>query len=78
MGRGETMTYELTKEEKVSIIMQHLKNLEHNRYNLEISMIEITSATLLKKESVEALQNEIDSIIAQQTALNEALCSLEG
>ena len=78
MGRGETMTYELTKEEKASIIMQHLKNLEHNRYNLEISMIEITSATLLKKESVEALQNEIDSIIAQQTALNEALCSLEG
>ena len=58
--------------------MQHLKNLEHNRYNLEVSMIEITSATFPKEESVESLQADIDSIVAQQTALNAELANLEG
>lgn len=72
------MVYELTNEEKASIIIQHLKNLEHNRYNLEISMIEITSATFPKEESVEELQSQIDSLTAQQAALNAELSSLQG
>ena len=70
------MVYTLTNEEKISIIEQHLKNLEYNRYNLEISMIEITSATFPKEESVENLQAEIDSIASQQAALTSELESL--
>jgi hypothetical protein len=70
------MVYTLTNEEKISIIEQHLKNLEYNRYNLEISMIEITSATSPKEESVENLQAEIDSIASQQAALASELASL--
>jgi hypothetical protein len=70
------MVYTLTNEEKASIIEQHLKNLEYNRYNLEISMIEITSATFPKNESVENLQAEIDSIASQQAALTSELASL--
>jgi hypothetical protein len=70
------MVYTLTNEEKISIIEQHLKNLEYNRYNLEISMIEITSATSPKEESVENLQAEIDSIASQQAALAAELASL--
>jgi hypothetical protein len=72
------MVYVLTNEEKASIITQHLKNLEHNRYNLEISMIELTSGTFPKEESIETLQSEIDSIVAQQNALNAELANLEG
>ena len=70
------MVYELSNEEKISIIDQHLKNLEYNRYNLEISMIELTSGTLPKQESIETLQSEIDSIVAQQTALAAEKVSL--
>ena len=70
------MVYELSNEEKISIIDQHLKNLEYNRYNLSISMIELTSGTLPKEESIETLQAEIDSIVAQQTALAAELASL--
>jgi chromosome segregation ATPase len=72
------MVYELTNEEKISIIDQHLKNLEYNRYNLEISLIELTSATLTKEESIENLQSEIDSLVAQQNALNTERQSLQG
>jgi hypothetical protein len=70
------MVYELTNEEKISIIDQHLKNLEYNRYNLEISMIELTSGTIQKQDSIENLQAEIDSIVSQQTALAAEKVSL--
>jgi len=70
------MTYELTNEEKISIIDQHLKNLEYNRYNLEISVLELTSGTNPKQESITDIQAQIDSIIAQQTALNAEIASL--
>jgi hypothetical protein len=70
------MTYELTNAEKISIIDQHLKNLEYNRYNLEISVLELTSGTNPKQESITDIQAQIDSIIAQQTALNAEIASL--
>lgn len=78
MCRGEKMGYELTNDEKVSIVIQHLKNLEHNKYNLEISMIEIASATFPKQESIEALQADIDSLASQQAALKAELACLQG
>lgn len=32
------MSYELTKEEKITIVNQHLKTLEYSRYNIQMSM----------------------------------------
>ena len=70
------MTYELSNVEKISIIYQHLKNLEYNRYNLEVSILELTSGTNPKQESITDIQAQIDSIVAQQTALNAEIASL--
>jgi prefoldin subunit 5 len=70
------MTYELTNEEKISIIDQHLKNLEYNRYNLQVSILELTSETNPKQESITDIQAQIDSIVAQQTALSAEIASL--
>ncbi len=70
------MVYELSNEEKISIIEQHLKNLEYNRYNLAVSMIELNAGTNPKSESIEELQSDIDSIVSQQTALAAELASL--
>jgi len=70
------MVYELSNEEKISIIEQHLKNLEYNRYNLAISMIELNAGINPKSESIEELQSDIDSIVSQQTALAAELASL--
>ena len=70
------MTYQLTNTEKISIIHQHLKNLEYNRYNLEVSIMELTSGTNPKQESIDDVQAQIDSIVAQQTALNAEVASL--
>jgi len=70
------MTYELTNEEKISIISQHLKNLEYSKYNLEVSMMELMSGLNTKQEPIEDTQAQIDSIVAQQTALNAEVASL--
>jgi hypothetical protein len=70
------MTYQLTNEEKRSIINQHLKNLEFNRYNLEISLIEVNAAGESSKESAEDIQAQINLIISKQTSLNAELASL--
>jgi peptidoglycan hydrolase CwlO-like protein len=70
------MTYELTNAEKISIIDQHLKNLEYNRYNLQVSILELTSETNPKQESITDIQAQIDSIVAQQTALSAEIASL--
>jgi hypothetical protein len=70
------MVYELTNEEKKGILEQHLKNLEYNRYNLEVSMIELTNSTILKEESIENIQLEIDSLVVQKNALIAEIQSL--
>jgi len=70
------MTYELTNAEKISIIDQHLKNLEYSKYNLQVSMLELTSGSNPKQESIADTQAQIDSIVAQQTALNAEVVSL--
>jgi len=70
------MTYELTNAEKILIIDQHLKNLEYNRYNLQVSILELTSETNPKQESITDIQAQIDSIVAQQTALSAEIASL--
>lgn len=72
------MTYELSNEEKISIINQHLKNLEYSRYNLQVSQLEISVGTNRKSESIETLQNQIDSIVAQQNVLSAEIESLTG
>lgn len=71
------MSYELSKEEKIAIIDQHLKSLEYNKYNLRISLLELSSGIPAKKESIEDLQNQITSINSKQKVLINELESLE-
>ena len=37
------MSYNLTNEEKVTIITQHLRSLGFTKYNIEVSILEETS-----------------------------------
>jgi hypothetical protein len=70
------MVYTLTKEEKIDIINQHLKNLEYSKYNSEISLIEETAATEPQAILIDEIQVQIDSINAKMSALLSEISAL--
>jgi hypothetical protein len=70
------MVYTLTKEEKIDIINQHLKNLEYSKYNSEISLIEETSAPEPQAILIDEIQGQIDSINAKISALLSEISAL--
>jgi hypothetical protein len=72
------MTYELTNEEKISIIDQHLKNLEYSKYNLKISLLEMGSGNVTNPENIKNTEMQIDSINEKQKVLNQEINILNG
>lgn len=72
------MAYQLTNEEKISIIDQHLKILEYNKYNLKISLLEMISGNMAKPESISDMELQIDSINKKQKALIQEIDTLTG
>ena len=72
------MTYELTNEEKISIIDQHLKNLEYSKYNLKISLVEMGSGNVTNPENIKNTEMQIDSINEKQKVLNQEINILNG
>lgn len=59
----------LTNEEKIGIIDQHIKNVEYNKFNLEISLVE--------ENSVGSDTTVISSLNAQIDALETKLAALQ-
>lgn len=72
------MAYQLTNEEKISIIDQHLKILEYNKYNLKISLLEMISGNMAKPESISDIELQIDSMNKKQKALIQEIDTLTG
>jgi len=63
------MTYELTNEEKAAIVNQHIKNLELNIYNLQLSLLEENAVASPNAASVSSLNNQLTEVNAKKTAL---------
>jgi len=63
------MTYELTNEEKSAIVNQHVKNLEYNIYNLQVSLIEENAVSTPDASKISLLNSEISESNAKKTAL---------
>lgn len=72
------MAYELNKEEKISIINQHLKNLEYSKYNLKISLLEMGSGSATNPGNIKDIEMQIESINDKQKVLNEEINLLNG
>lgn len=70
------MVYTLTKEEKIDIINQHLKNLEYSKFNSEISLIEESSIPEPQQALVDEIQSQLDSINTKMAALLSEIAAL--
>jgi len=70
------MSYELTNEEKTTIVNQHLKNVESNIFNLEMSLIEENAVVTPNATSVSSLNAQLTEANAKKTALLAELDNL--
>lgn len=66
----------LTNEEKSGIVSQHIKNVEYSLYNLSLSLLEENSVSSPDADKVISLNNQIDDLNAQKTALESELSIL--
>jgi hypothetical protein len=70
------MSTELTKDEKIQIINNHIKNLKTNKYNLEVSLIEESALESVSDVTVSSLTTEISNTISRIQALEAEIIKL--
>jgi hypothetical protein len=70
------MTIELTAEEKITIVEQHLKNVLYSEYNARLALIEANSLATPNQASIDSANAQIRDVTAQKTALQAELSSL--
>lgn len=68
---------ELTKEEKISVINQHIKNLQNNKYNIELTIIEENSLPETNSLVMSSLNSQLENANKKITALNLEKTKLE-
>ena len=59
----------LSNEEKLGILNQHIKNVEYNKYNLELSLMEENAVSSPNAEAVSSLNAQIASVDLKLEAL---------
>lgn len=70
------MTIELSTEEKVAIVEQHVKNISYSQYNAQVSLIEANAATVKNTELIASLNDQISDFGKQISALQAEIDSL--
>jgi hypothetical protein len=53
------MSIELTSQEKIQIIDNHIKNLKLNKYNLDLSILEESNIEDPSSEKIDKLNQEV-------------------
>lgn len=71
------MSAELTNDEKISIINQHLKNLAFSQYNLTLTLEESNAISSPNRSSIDLLNDQIKDIESQKAVLVSELDSLQ-
>lgn len=67
----------LTNEEKLSIIEQHVKNLQFSQYNAELSLLEENALTSPDTEAISSLTKQMSDLGKKISALNSEADSLK-
>jgi hypothetical protein len=70
------MTIELSKEEKVSIVNQHIKTLVYNKYDYQISIKEEQSVETPSTSRIDSLNAKIAEVDAKVVALSAEIVLL--
>jgi hypothetical protein len=68
---------ELTNDEKINIVMQHVKTVSLNIYNLQVLLISEQAAEPVNEETVSNLNNKILAETSRMEALESELTRLK-
>lgn len=68
----------LSTQDKIGIVQQHIKNLQLNKYNLEVSIVEENALQNPAQSTLDSLNSQISDIVAKLAVLNTELTTLEG
>lgn len=72
------MSYnQLSNEEKIEILKNHVRNYEYAQYNLEVEIIAEQASSNSDSMRVLDLQSQIDEINSKQQALEDEIARLE-
>lgn len=69
---------ELSNEEKMAIVTQHIKSIASNIYNLQVSLIAENAVTPARQESLDSLNAQMAVENNKLAALESELSSLNG
>lgn len=67
---------ELTNEEKIAIVLQHLKNIAYSEYNAILTLAQEQALAEPNQQNIKTLTDQIADIVAQKQILEEELNSL--
>jgi hypothetical protein len=67
----------LSNSEKTSLIQQHQRNNQLNKYSLELALIEENALVSPNQETVSSLTNQISDCERKLAALAEELAAIE-
>jgi uncharacterized protein YdhG (YjbR/CyaY superfamily) len=72
------MTYELSNEEKVNIIDQHIRSLSHTVYNSELDLVEANASNPVDEnrinttiEFIESNQSKVLALLEERSKLTQ-------
>jgi uncharacterized protein (UPF0276 family) len=74
--KGGKMTIDLTAEEKITIVQQHIKNIAYSKYNTQITLLEMDATATQNVELIASLNNQISDYNKQIAALEAEINSL--
>lgn len=66
----------LSKEDKISIINQHKRNIEYTKYGIQLSIIEENAVESPSQDKVNSFNDQIADLDSKLAALDAELASL--
>lgn len=66
----------LTDEEKAQTVRSHIKNLQHIKYNLELSILSEQAIDVPSESVIIGYQLQLDDALDREAALNQELYNI--
>ena len=75
--KGGNMAIDLTDDEKLMVVTQHIKNLNYNLYNLNLSLNEAKAIAVPNQDMINGLNLQVNDVNAQLAVLQQEQSTLQ-